>query len=71
MSCNLPDTGFVRLRQIIGDSVRGVPAVVPVAKSTWWAWVASGKAPQPIRLGERTTVWKVEDIRAFLATGLV
>jgi len=68
MSENLPETGFLRLRQIIGDSKRGIPAVVPVSKSTWWAWVSVGKAPAPLKLGARTTVWRIADIRDFIAS---
>ena len=56
----LPATGFVRLKEI-------VPAIVPVSNATWWRWVADGKAPQPLKLSHRVTVWRVEDIRAFLA----
>jgi len=70
MSNNLPETGFVRLKQIIGDPKSGTPAVVPVGKSTWWDWVATGKAPKPIKLSARTTVWRVEDIRAFIESGV-
>ena len=65
----LPETGFIRLRQIIGDtkSVPPLPAIVPVSKSTWWAGVKTGRYPQPIRtLGRRITVWRVEDIRTLI-----
>ena len=65
----LPETGFIRLRQIIGDkkSVPPLPPIVPVSKSTWWAGVKSGRYPQPIRtLGLRITVWRVEDIRTLI-----
>lgn len=56
---NLPETGFVRLPQIL--------AVIPVGKSTWWAGCKSGKFPKPIKtLGANTTVWKVEDIHALI-----
>lgn len=57
-SFTLPDTGFVRLPDII--------KVFPIGKSTWWAKVKSGEYPQPVKLGPRTTAWKVEDIRALL-----
>jgi len=65
---HLPETGFVRLPQIIGDSKAQppVPAVVPVCKSTWWAGVKSGRYPQPVKLGPRTTAWRVEDIRELV-----
>jgi predicted DNA-binding transcriptional regulator AlpA len=55
----LPETGFVRLSQII-------PTIIPISKSTWWAGVKSGRFPKPVKLSERTTAWRVEDIRAFI-----
>lgn len=54
----LPDTGFVRLPQVL--------AVIPVSKSSWWEGVKAGKYPQPIKLGPNTTAWKVSDIRALI-----
>jgi len=64
----LPETGFLRLPQIIGNNKAQppVPAVVPVCKSTWWAGVKSGRFPSPVKLGPRTTAWRVEDIRALI-----
>lgn len=64
----LPETGFLRLPQIIGDSKAQppVPALIPVCKSTWWAGVKSGRWPSPVKLGPRTTAWRVEDIRALI-----
>jgi prophage regulatory protein len=55
-----PDTGFVRLSQILFPV-----GPIPVSKSTWWQGVKDGRFPQPQKLGPRTTVWKVEDIRAL------
>lgn len=49
---------FLRLKQVLQR--------VPVSKSTWWAWCASGKAPKPVKLGERVTVWKESAIMAFI-----
>ena len=65
----LPATGFVRLFQIVGDpkSNPPIPVIIPVSKSTWWAGVAAGRYPQPIRtLGSRITAWRVEDIRTLI-----
>ncbi len=59
MTTSLPQTGFVRLTQVL--------SVFPVGKSTWWAGVKSGKYPAPIKLGANTTVWKAEDIHALIA----
>lgn len=65
----LPESGYLRLAQIIGDAstIPPTPAIIPVKKSSWWAGVKSGRYPQPIRtLGARITVWRVEDIRALI-----
>jgi prophage regulatory protein len=65
----LPETGYLRLPQIIGDRRADppIPAIIPVSKSTWWQGVASGRYPKPVRtLGTRITAWKVEDIRALI-----
>lgn len=65
----LPETGFMRLAHIIGDpkSNPPIPAIIPVSKSTWWAGVKSGRFPKPIKLGPRTTAWRVEDIRNLIS----
>ncbi|MDD2318595.1 MAG: AlpA family phage regulatory protein [Geobacteraceae bacterium] len=66
----LPETGFLRLTQIIGSPKADppIPALIPVSKSTWWAGVKSGFFPQPLKLGPRLTVWRAEDLRAFIAS---
>lgn len=64
----LPETGFLRLPQIIGDPAKGLPPLIPVKKSTWWQGVKSGRFPQPVKLGPRVTAWRVEDIRALIAS---
>jgi predicted DNA-binding transcriptional regulator AlpA len=65
----LPETGYLRLHQIIGKpkAEPPIPPIIPVSKSTWWAGVKSGRYPQPVRtLGERITAWRVEDIRKLI-----
>ena len=62
----LPETDLVRLSQILGDKKKGIPAIIPVSKSSWWAGVKSGRYPKPIKLGERTTCWNVLDIRQLI-----
>lgn len=62
---SLPATGFVRLSQIIGDSRRGIPGVIPVGPTTWWSWVKTGKAPKSLKLGSMTA-WRAEDIHALI-----
>lgn len=68
-ACNgLPSDGYVRLPQIIGDPLAEppIPAVIPVSKSSWWAGCKSGRYPAPVKLGPRTTAWRVSDIRALI-----
>jgi len=64
----LPETGYLRHYQIIGDAlaVPPVPPLIPVGKSTWWAGVKTGRFPKPVKLGPRITAWRVEDIRALI-----
>jgi len=65
---HLPETGFLRLPQIIGDpeAKPPIPALIPIGKSVWWEGVKSGRFPKPVKLGPRTTAWRVEDIRALI-----
>ena len=65
----LPETGFLRLKQIIGDpkAEPPIPPLIPVQKTCWWDGVKSGRFPQPVKLGPRVTAWRVEDIRALIA----
>ncbi|RLA48223.1 MAG: transcriptional regulator [Gammaproteobacteria bacterium] len=68
----LQETGYLRLYQIIGNNKAEppIPPIIPVSKSTWWAGVKLGRFPQPIKLGPRTTAWRVEDIRALINKGV-
>ena len=54
----LPETGFVRLPQIL--------SLIPISRSAWWAGVREGKFPQGLKLGSKTTVWRAEDIRNLI-----
>lgn len=70
MATSLPETGYLRLSQIVGKPATkdapAIPALIPVSKSTWWAGVRAGRFPKPAKLGERITAWRVEDIRALI-----
>lgn len=63
--------GFLRLFQIIGDPKKNIPAIIPVSKSTWWSGVKSGRFPKPVRISQRCTVWKVEDINKLIESTVV
>ncbi len=64
----LPEKGFVRLRQLLGDKKANppTPPIIPIGRTSWLNGVKSGKYPKPVKLGERTTAWRVEDIRALI-----
>ena len=66
----IPEAGFLRLPQIIGNpkAQPPIPAIIPVKKSCWWDGVKSGLFPKPVKLGPRVTAWRVEDIRALIAS---
>lgn len=53
---------LLRLVQILGNPKSGIPGIIPVSKSTWWAGVASGKFPKPIRISRRCVAWRASDI---------
>jgi prophage regulatory protein len=57
----LPETGFVRLRAILAPC-----GPIPIGKSTWWQGVRDGRFPKPVKLGPKTTAWRVEDIRGLI-----
>ncbi|MGC1954841.1 MAG: AlpA family phage regulatory protein [Gammaproteobacteria bacterium] len=54
----LPETGFVRLPQIL--------ALIPISRSAWWEGIRQGKYPKGIKLARKTTVWRAEDIRRLI-----
>jgi prophage regulatory protein len=62
----LPETGFLRIWQIVGNKKTNTPALIPIGRTTFLNGVKSGKYPKPVKLGERTTAWKIEDIRALI-----
>lgn len=62
----LPETGFLRIWQVIGDSRRGLAPIIPVCRSSWWQGVREGKFPQPVRIG-RATMWRISDIKRLVA----
>ena len=67
----LPEAGFLRERQILGNSKSNppIPPIIPVCRTSWWAGVKSGKFPKPIKIGPKSTAWRVEDIRRLIETG--
>jgi len=64
---SLQPGALLRLPQIVGDKKHDVPPIIPVSRSHWWAGVKDGRFPKGIKLSERVTVWRSEDIAALLS----
>ena len=58
MSTVIPVHGLLRLPQVL--------SIIPISKSAWWEGCRTGRYPKPVKLGPRTTVWRAEDIAAFI-----
>jgi predicted DNA-binding transcriptional regulator AlpA len=56
----LPQEGFVRLPVVL--------AVLGIGRTSWWCGIRDGRYPKAVKLGARTSVWRVEDIRALIAS---
>jgi len=54
----LPLTGLLRIKQVL--------RFVPVSRSHFWQGVKTGKYPKPVKLSERVTCWRAEDIRQLI-----
>ena len=72
---NLPDSAFIREKQIIGAAHKShgkmwaeTPRLVPVSRSTWRRMVKAGQAPAPIKLNTGVSAWRVGDLRQWLAS---
>ena len=64
----LDDAAYVRQRDIVRDPQHPErPVLLPFSASTLWRYVTERKFPQPLKLSDRVTVWRVGDIRAWLA----
>lgn len=55
----LPETGFIRQAQLI-------PHILPFSSATLWRMVKAGTFAAPVKLSERVTAWRVEDVRRFI-----
>ena len=66
----IPEVGYLRLKQIIGDRKLGIPPIFPVSRSTWLRGVQEGRYPQPVQLSPRTVAWRLEEILRLSSEGV-
>ena len=67
----LDGTGFLRLKQILGDPNASppIPAIIPVSRSTWYSGIKNNRFPNSVRIGNgHGAFWRVEDIRSLIAS---
>ena len=59
---------LLRLKHIIGDEKADPPItpIIPISKTAWWKDVAEGKYPQPIKLSEKVTVWRADEVQKLV-----
>jgi len=55
----IPQSGFMRLNPVL--------QVIPVSKTAWYEGIAAGIYPAPVKLGKRSSAWKVEDIKELVS----
>ena len=52
---------LIRLKEVLD--------LLPISKSTWWDGVRTGKYPTPVKLGDRITCWRLEDVLELVDKG--
>jgi predicted DNA-binding transcriptional regulator AlpA len=55
----LPKSQYIRQSQLI-------PFIVPFSSATLWRKVGTGEFPKPVKLSERITAWRVEDVEQWI-----
>ncbi len=55
---NQPTIRYLRPKQI--------SQLLGIGRSTWWKFVKDGEVSRGIKLGDRLTVWPIEEVEAFL-----
>ena len=52
---------LVRLNEVL--------TLLPISPASWWNGVRAGKYPRGIKLGPKTTCWRLSEITALAETG--
>ena len=69
MSTTTPS--FYREAQLIGSRAAPeqprVAGLLPISSATLWRWVKRGAFPAPVKLSDRMTAWRADDVQAWIA----
>lgn len=63
---------LIRLSEIIGRKKKGEiveKGLLSIGASSWWKGVKEGRYPAPVKLGERTTCWRLSEILRLIEHG--
>jgi prophage regulatory protein len=52
-----PIDALVRIKRIIGPN-----GILPVSRSAWYQGIKEGRFPKPVRLGKRTSAWRMSEL---------
>jgi predicted DNA-binding transcriptional regulator AlpA len=55
---DLPNGAYLRLAQVL--------TFIPISRSAWYSGIHAGKYPRPVKLGIRTSVYRLADIKKLL-----
>jgi predicted DNA-binding transcriptional regulator AlpA len=62
------DDHYVRQSQLVKNPAwPDIKTVLPFSAPTLWRKVRAGTFPSPVKFSDRVTVWKVGDVRAWMA----
>lgn len=77
-SGTLPETGFVRLADLVGTRARpatktkparpATKGVIPVSAPTLWRMIRAGKFPRPVKLSAGVSAFEVKTVRSWMAS---
>jgi predicted DNA-binding transcriptional regulator AlpA len=59
---------LLRIWQIVGCRRRGVPGLIPISRSGFYAGVKDGRFPPGMLIGPRTRVWRMSLIAELIAS---
>jgi len=62
----LPATGYLRQSHLLGNAAKGILPMIPFSAATLWRKVKAKQFPEPVKLSENVTAWRVEDVRAWI-----